>query len=284
MSALRRLKHFVAVASPILAVVSSTSLPHHTDLHAGYSFETYEGVFGKQYASAEEREKRAKIFASTLSKVLSHNSRTNSGYKMGLNYMSDWTTEEFKKSVGSDQLRAPSQYKPSATPFGSSASSLPSKVDWRACTPFAAGGASRDLCPLDALPAEPILTAPKIQGGCGACWAFSTTESVEAAYAIKYNRSRVLAPQQLVSCVHNFHACGGTSGCQGSDPALAMEYLMGNQKIYSPRRNASDLTIGLVDEWYYGFTSATAILPQFFGQSPADICRPDKIAAGASCK
>jgi cathepsin L len=71
----------------------------------------------------------------------------------------------------------------------------------------------------------------KAQGGCGSCWAFATVETVESFAAIKsisHNQSmvlNVLSPQQLVSCAPNPRQCGGTGGCGGSTPELAMEYL-----------------------------------------------------------
>ena len=40
--------------------------------------------------------------------------------------------------------------------------------------------------------------------------------------------------------------------------------------------------VGLVDEWYYGYTSGSSLWPQVVGQSPADVCRPDKVLQGAS--
>merc|ERR1711906_5235 len=65
-------------------------------------------------------------------------------------------------------------------------------------------------------------TSPvKNQGGCGSCWAFSATETVESHYQIATGKSVVLAPQTYVNCVKNPQSCGGTGGCEGATMELA---------------------------------------------------------------
>merc|ERR1719230_2001748 len=59
------------------------------------------------------------------------------------------------------------------------------------------------------------------QGGCGSCWAFSATETVESAYAIASGKLLQLAPQTYVNCVKNPDGCGGTGGCEGATMELA---------------------------------------------------------------
>merc|ERR1712232_283943 len=61
----------------------------------------------------------------------------------------------------------------------------------------------------------------KNQGGCGSCWAFSATETVESAYAIASGKLLELAPQTYVNCVKNPNKCGGTGGCEGATMELA---------------------------------------------------------------
>jgi len=66
-----------------------------------------------------------------------------------------------------------------------------------------------------------VVTPVKNQGGCGSCWAFSATESVESAYAIASGKLLQLAPQTYVNCVQNPEGCGGTGGCEGATMELA---------------------------------------------------------------
>merc|ERR1711865_886700 len=68
---------------------------------------------------------------------------------------------------------------------------------------------------------EGVVTDVKNQGGCGSCWAFSATETVESHYAIASGKLLKLAPQTYVNCVKNPNKCGGTGGCEGATMELA---------------------------------------------------------------
>jgi len=82
---------------------------------------------------------------------------------------------------------------------------LPTSVDWRE---------------------KSVVSPVKNQGGCGSCWAFASTETVESAVAIATGKAPpVLSPQELVSCAPNPKDCGGTGGCQGSTEPLAFAYV-----------------------------------------------------------
>merc|ERR1712216_1114950 len=66
---------------------------------------------------------------------------------------------------------------------------LPTDVDWRT---------------------KGAVTPPKNQGGCGSCWSFSATESIESAVFLATGKLLTLAPQEFVSCLKNPNQCGGT--------------------------------------------------------------------------
>ena len=85
---------------------------------------------------------------------------------------------------------------------------LPTAVDWRTKSPS-------------------VVTPPKNQGGCGSCWAFSATETLESAVAIATGKLLTLSPQQIVSCTPNPDDCGGTGGCSGATQQLGFNYTMG---------------------------------------------------------
>jgi len=93
---------------------------------------------------------------------------------------------------------------------------LADSVDWRTASSPKGG---------------PVLTPVKNQGGCGSCWAFSATESIEADIAIETGTLPVLAPQEFVDCVPNPEQCGGTGGCQGATAELAFNYTMSKGHI-----------------------------------------------------
>lgn len=61
------------------------------------------------------------------------------------------------------------------------------------------------------------VTPIRDQGGCGSCWAFGTTDLVEAAMRKNKTSNSTLAPQQLVDC-----RPPGTSGCSSGWPSMAL--------------------------------------------------------------
>jgi len=70
-----------------------------------------------------------------------------------------------------------------------------------------------------------IISNVKDQGGCGSCWAFGATESIESRVAQDTGKLLILSPQNVVSCAPNPDHCGGTGGCGGSTAELAFEYV-----------------------------------------------------------
>eukprot|EP00440_Ansanella_granifera_P034657 gb/GFBE01037598.1/.p1 GENE.gb/GFBE01037598.1/~~gb/GFBE01037598.1/.p1 ORF type:complete len:419 (+),score=70.35 gb/GFBE01037598.1/:1-1257(+) len=165
--------------------------------YENYDFEAFCKEFGKSYDAAEG-EMRKQIFESNLKGIVEH----NLGYKAGLhswhaavNDLADWTEDEFK------QLRS-TKYSASQHPVESLLKTQPNpaSVDWRE---------------------KGAVTAVKNQGGCGSCWAFSATESVESHFQIASGKLLTLAPQTYVNCVKNADHCGGTGGCEGATMELA---------------------------------------------------------------
>lgn len=68
-----------------------------------------------------------------------------------------------------------------------------------------------------------VLTKIKNQKDCGACWAFSSVETVESMNAIKRGKLEELSVQQLIDC-----AGYDNNGCNGGDICTILYWLDDN--------------------------------------------------------
>ena len=84
-------------------------------------------------------------------------------------------------------------------------SPLPSSVDWRT---------------------KGVVNEIKDQGGCGSCWAFSATGSLESAAAIAGAALPNLSEQNLVDCAQPNY-----DGCSGGWMGWAFDYIKSNGDI-----------------------------------------------------
>jgi len=66
------------------------------------------------------------------------------------------------------------------------------------------------------------VSSVKNQESCGSCWAFSATEAVEGAWAIKHNVLFNLSQQELVDCSYK------NKGCNGGSMDQAFEFIIEN--------------------------------------------------------
>jgi cathepsin L len=169
----------------------------------GYTFEEYIQDFNKQYTSEEDRALHQAVFEVKLREVVEHNADDSQTWKKGVNQFTDMTEKEFSafKGLNRAQLSARRNAMPSANIRYSN--SLPDSVDWRT---------------------KNAISPVKNQGGCGSCWAFAATESIESSVFLNTGKMPILSPQNIVSCTPNPQHCGGTGGCDGATPELAFNY------------------------------------------------------------
>lgn len=163
------------------------------------AFQHYIAKYGKSYSTKEEYDLRFKQFLNTYKLVAQHNAENGDhGFTLGFNSLSDLTDAEFQSRLGFKAGQEWVDKKPKSLPT----TDLPAKIDW-----LTAGK----------------VNAPKNQGSCGSCWAFSAIGAVEGVQAIVNNQLLNLSEQQLVDCSHDGPDGDKNQGCQGGwmDSAFA---------------------------------------------------------------
>jgi cathepsin L len=181
------------------AVAATAATAQEVRDYNDYDFQAYLSEFGKSY-SAEEYNQRKAIFDEKMELIKKHNELYKAGeesWVAGVNHLADFTDEEFSSYRA--KIYDPSNH-PTVKLTSKSAGPNPDSIDWRT---------------------KNVVSAVKNQGGCGSCWAFSATETVESHYAIASGKLLTLAPQTYVNCVKNPLECGGTGGCEGATMELA---------------------------------------------------------------
>ena len=160
-------------------------------------FSLFQKQYGKMYSAPEEARYRLAVFNDNLKKIDKHNAK-HLPWTLGVNKFADIGAEEFSyKFCGC--AKDPKTRSGRITPIYGDA---PARVDWRE---------------------KGAVTPVKDQASCGSCWAFSTTGTVESAYAIKTGKLVSLSEQQLVDCARRpDYEC---AGCGGGWPWSAIDYV-----------------------------------------------------------
>ena len=145
--------------------------------------------------SGEEYHFRLGIFLSNQRYINEFN-RKNKSYKLALNKYAHMTETEINAIVSGSKIMSFHETTNENPPLPTE---VPESFDWRD---------------------KGVVTEPRNQGGCGCCWAFSTTAALESLSAINGEKLTYFSPQMYLDCVE---MCGG---CYGCDPRLAVsEYI-----------------------------------------------------------
>ena len=152
------------------------------------------------YASPSEDEYRLTVFYQNLQMINAHNAAGHS-HTLAINQFADLTSEEFlAKFTGGPIVNSPRPDQPPAQP---STLGLPGSVDWTT---------------------RGVVTPVKLQGQCGACWAFSTTGALEGIKALTGHGLTSLSEQQLIDCTLGL----GNHGCSGGTTLTGFNYVIRN--------------------------------------------------------
>jgi hypothetical protein len=176
-------------------------------------FEDFKLKFNKVYTTVQEEEAKFQIFRKNMEE-LAHISMESKSNVWGVTKFFDMSKEEFAARY----LTYRALDTPADVPVVDDVAAAPSSFDWRS------GHGN-------------VMTAVKNQGGCGSCWAFSATETIESAWAIAGHSLTEFAPQQLVSCDST------DSGCRGGWTEHAFDWIKQNG--------------GMASESAYPYTSGT---------------------------
>ena len=161
---------------PALLVLLAPCLALHR-LTREEQFERFKQKFGKEYNSGAEERLRFDVFSANVAAVESHNAARTSSYTRGINQWSDLTQEEWEAAfLGGYKRMGPAKNTAGVKATAYEVKDLPANVDWRD---------------------EGVISAVKNQGQCGSCWAFGTTEQIEAYTAIASGNLVELSAQQV---------------------------------------------------------------------------------------
>ncbi|VDM80766.1 unnamed protein product [Strongylus vulgaris] len=173
-------------------------------------FVQYLEKFGKDYKDKKELLRRFKSYEKHMREIAQLNRNNANGAIYGENELSDWTDEEFQKSLLPlsfyKRLREEATFIRRDPPKLERAMPPPDFFDWRA---------------------RNVVSPVKAQGKCGSCWAFAATATVEAAWAIAHKEMRDLSEQTLLDCDLADNAC------DGGDEDKAFRYIHRNGLAYS---------------------------------------------------
>uniref|UniRef100_A0A158P6U0 Pept_C1 domain-containing protein n=1 Tax=Angiostrongylus cantonensis TaxID=6313 RepID=A0A158P6U0_ANGCA len=187
-----------------------------------------------------------------------HFRNSANGVSYGENEMSDWTDEEFEKSLLPKsfykRLRKDAKFIRTDAPKAKErAMPAPDFFDWRA---------------------REVISPVKAQGKCGSCWAFAATATVEAAWAIAHGEMRNLSEQTLLDCDLEDNAC------DGGDEDKAFRYIHRNGLAYADhlpyvarRQNTCEVdgNTTKIDVAYFLHPDEQSIIDWLLGFGPVNI-------------
>lgn len=153
--------------------------------------------YNKTYTSKDTMKYRFEVFSQNMEFIRRHNSKISS-FECGENQFTDMTFEEFKSKYLSQE---PMLNEIKTANIGPE---VKGSADWRV---------------------KGKVSQVKNQASCGSCWAFSSTGSLESAYAIFKDVSIEFSEQELVDCSRSY----GNHGCMGGLMSYSFEYIKKNK-------------------------------------------------------
>jgi len=193
----------LVVALSLFLTLSCVSA--YTSNEYQYSFTLWMHEYGKMYTT-EEFVERFEIFKVNMDYIRDWNAK-NSSTVLGLNIFADLSNSEYCSIYLGTRIDASTRLaNPEPWVAPESFGPLAVNIDWRD---------------------KKVVTPIKDQGQCGSCWSFSTTGSIEGAWALSTGKLVSLSEQNLMDC----SIAHGNLGCNGGDMGRAMDYVVKNNGI-----------------------------------------------------
>ncbi|PRP88850.1 pro-cathepsin H precursor [Planoprotostelium fungivorum] len=165
----------------------------HEDLHPSNATKGHFLKWAKKHTKtfhSTELETRYNLWKKQVKKVHDINNKRTT-WRAGMNKFSAHTEEELKNHLGAFSLPPKTNdTRPAPKRF------RPDWIDWSQ---------------------RSAVTSVKDQGGCGSCWAFSSSASLEGGRAIAGHGLMDLSPQHIINC-------GNLGACNGGDPLGAIRW------------------------------------------------------------
>jgi hypothetical protein len=181
------------------------------------SYSNYLQRLGKDLSRAAVA-RRSEVFelnSAYVSTRAAHLQEQGYHYSLELNEFADWYPEELTRlfSTGFYLFESAQKNNSSSTlEYADGESSTVTSINWATT---------------DNPKSLSVIPPARNQGRCGACWAFVSAGSAEAAVGIATGNRVALSVQQLIDCNLNFN-----QGCRGGNPIYAYQYIMQNGLTY----------------------------------------------------
>jgi C1A family cysteine protease len=244
------------LAIVVLLGIALVSAQIHSD-PARESFVSWMHKHSKTYTTPRDFEHRFGIWQSNKEiAAQKNNGRVPEVY--GVTKFSDLLPSEFREMYLMSEPIVPHSVEGPVAPELESVS-LPSSFDWRD-----KGG---------------VVTPVYNQGQCGSCWAFSTTEAIESAWALAGHTLTKLSMQQIVDCDTSDDGCGGGNpptayqyviGAGGLDSYASYPYVAEDQYCQFKASNV----VAKISSWNYVTQSGSAsqMMSYMYSKGPLSVC------------
>ncbi|CAJ1327084.1 unnamed protein product [Effrenium voratum] len=178
------------------------------------AFQRFVQKFHRSYeAGSSEFLRRRRLFAETLRAVERQNAKPSSPWRAAVSFLADRTAEEVAQLHGYRRFGLGALAPMAPSPSGSFLErsrhrELPAQVSWGHLWAAQPGKVRNQRC--------------------SNCWAAATSTLMELHIELHFGANRTVSVESVTQCTEDPFNCGGTGGCGGSTPELALQNILVN--------------------------------------------------------